>query len=325
MKEKISAGILTAALFLLIAAVVWSKPSSQPSLLEADSIAQIQLDLVKMDTERFDKARLEAFLENIQAATPIAKQAAMQVDRPDEDFVLAFLDKDGERKSFSFFCADGTYYMETEQGDLYETTDFMKEYLAGNNGWFPTPRGIGAVQAADSDNIKYALDTQYDTRYWLFCMIQKKKAEGFTEEEAAEGAKSEMLWQYRMYQYAVENGYGIPDESYEKMIEDWIAEAKQQEDYASAEQKFENCGTTLEEHIRQSARAFWRISDTVDYMQFLFQEEFRKEGKDTVDGAEYGTAGDYAKARMNQVVLSECESIDTSEFEKELEGAEQTL
>ncbi len=36
-------------------------------------------------------------------------------------------------------------------------------------------------------------------------------------------------------------------------------------------------------------------------------------------------AGDYSNARMNQVILSECNSIDTTEFEKTLEEAEMYL
>ena len=82
---------------------------------------------------------------------------------------------------------------------------------------------------------------------------------------------------------------------------------------------------TLEEHIRQSAKGFWRIRDTVDYLLYCFQEEFRKTGKDTIDGTTYQMAGDYSNARMNQVILSECNSIDTTEFEKTLEEAEMYL
>ncbi len=58
---------------------------------------------------------------------------------------------------------------------------------------------------------------------------------------------------------------------------------------------------------------------------YCFQEEFRKTGKDTIDGTTYQMAGDYSNARMNQVILSECNSIDTTEFEKTLEEAEMYL
>lgn len=321
MKKIISAGILSAALLLLTAAVILSKPSSV-TLPILDSIVQIQLDTVKIDAESFGKAQLEGFLENMETLAPVMKLASMQVGRPKQDFVLSFLEKDGKRKSFQFFCADGTYYMETEQEDLYKNADFMEEYLAGTSGWFPAPRGMETVSSTNAEALTCALDTGYDTRYWLYCTVQKKAAEGYPEAEIMESAKAELLWQYRIYQYASENGYGIPDEIYGELTAERISAAKNQTDNRTKGQEYKDCGTTLEEHIQQSAKGFWRISDTVDYLRYCFQEEFRKAGKDTVDGTAYQMAGDYANARMNQTLLSECGSIDTTEFEETLEKAE---
>lgn len=57
MKRIVSAGALTAAFVLLAATVAFGKPSAVV-LSELGSIAQVQLDLVKMDAERFDKGQL---------------------------------------------------------------------------------------------------------------------------------------------------------------------------------------------------------------------------------------------------------------------------
>lgn len=138
-----------------------------------------------------------------------------------------------------------------------------------------------------------------------------------------ESAKAELLWQYQLYQYALENGLGMKEQQYGELTEGWVAQAKQQKGYESAEQEYESCGTTLEAHIRQSAKTFWRISDTVYFMQYCFQEEFRNEGKDTVDGVAYDMAGNYANACMNRILLLGCGSVDTGEFEEELERAGQ--
>lgn len=321
MKKIISAGIVLATLLLLTAAITLSKPPAV-ILPAPGNIVQIQLDIVKIDAESFGKAQLEEFLKNMGTLMPVTKQASIQAGRPKQDFILSFVEKDGERKSFQFFCADGTYYMETEQGDLYKNADFMAEYLTEKNGWFPVPRGLETLSATNAEALMCALDTGYDTRYWLYCTVQKKIAEGYPESEIMESAKAELLWQYRIYQYASENGYGIPDDSYEELTAERIRAAKGQKNDSAEGQEYKNCGTTLEEHIQQSAKGFFRISDTVDYLRFCFQEEFRKEGKDTVDGKTYRMAGDYANARMNQLLLSECNSIDTAEFEKTLEEAE---
>lgn len=321
MKKIISAGTLLSALLLLTAAITLSKPPAV-ILPAPGNIVQIQLDTVKIDAESFGKAQLEEFLENMETLMPVTKLESMQVSRPKQDFILSFVEKDGGRKSFQFFCADGICYMETDQGDLYKNADFMEGYLTAKNGWFPVPRGLETLSATNAEALMCALDTGYDTRYWLYCTVQKKIAEGYPESEIMESAKAELLWQYRIYQYASENGYGIPDDSYEELTAERIRAAKGQKNDSAEGQEYKNCGTTLEEHIQQSAKGFFRISDTVDYLRFCFQEEFRKEGKDTVDGKTYRMAGDYANARMNQLLLSECNSIDTAEFEKTLEEAE---
>ncbi|EOS45652.1 hypothetical protein C810_02522 [Lachnospiraceae bacterium A2] len=324
MKKIISAGTLLSALLLLTAAITLSKPPAV-ILPAPGNIVQIQLDTVKIDAESFGKAQLEEFLENMETLMPVTKLESMQVSRPKQDFILSFVEKDGGRKSFQFFCADGICYMETDQGDLYKNADFMEGYLTAKNGWFPVPRGLETLSATNAEALMCALDTGYDTRYWLYCTVQKKIAEGYPEPEIMESAKAELLWQYRIYQYASENGYGIPDDSYEELTAERIRAAKGQKNDSAEGQEYKNCGTTLEEHIQQSAKGFFRISDTVDYLRFCFQEEFRKEGKDTVDGKTYRMAGDYSNARMNQVILSECNSIDTTEFEKTLEEAEMYL
>ncbi len=215
--------------------------------------------------------------------------------------------------------------METDQGDLYKNADFMEGYLTAKNGWFPVPRSLETLSAANAEALTCALDTRYDARYWLYCTVQKKIAEGYPEPEIMESAKAELLWQYRIYQYASENGYGIPDDIYEELTAERIRAAKNETNDRADGQEYKDCGTTLEEHIRQSAKGFWRIRDTVDYLLYCFQEEFRKTGKDTIDGTTYQMAGDYSNARMNQVILSECNSIDTTEFEKTLEEAEMYL
>lgn len=134
MKKIISAGILSAALLLLTAAVTLRKPSAV-TLPATGNIVQIQLDTVKIDAEDFGKAQIEEFLENMGALTPVTKLASTQVAKPKQDFVLAFLEENGKRKSFRFFFTDGIYYMETEEGDLYKNADFMEEYLAKTSGW----------------------------------------------------------------------------------------------------------------------------------------------------------------------------------------------
>lgn len=82
MKRIVSAGMLVAAFVLLAAAVAFGKPSAVV-LPETGSIAQIQLDMVKMDAERLGKGQLEGFLEHIQAAVPVARIQAAQVGKPD--------------------------------------------------------------------------------------------------------------------------------------------------------------------------------------------------------------------------------------------------
>ena len=125
MKKIISAGIVLATLLLLIVVVILGNPSAVvlPSI---DNIVQIQLDTVKIDAESFGKAQLEEFLKNMGTLMPVTKLESMQVSRPKQDFILSFVEKDGGRKSFQFFCADGICYMETDQGDLYKNADFME-------------------------------------------------------------------------------------------------------------------------------------------------------------------------------------------------------
>lgn len=322
MKKIFSVGFIVAVIVIGLVTCLYSRPSSI-QLPEYDSIAKVYIDSVKMEPGKFGRENLEILMKNIETAMPATRLQAMQTERDDNYFVITFVDKNEKSTIFYFYRVDGKCYMETKNGELYEDANFIEEYLTGDWGWHPAPKGLAAgMNVPQEATVRYALDTEYDVRYWLYSEITESMTEGLAEEAAITKAKETILREYRLYQYAVENGYQISDEEYEEILEERIAEAKQQENYMAAEQVCEKLGTTQESNIRKSSEWIWRMEDTIDYMQFCFYNEFR-EGNDTVDGVEYNSAGDYRNASMNYLILSVIDTIDISDFERELDAAEQ--
>lgn len=321
MKKLFSAGFVIAVTVICVMGYLFGKPSGV-QLPEYDSITKFQMDSIKMEPERFGRENLEMLRKNMEAAVPLTRLQAMQTEKSDNYFVIIFADSNEKQMIFRFYHSDGKCYMETENGDLYENVAFAEEYLTGDFGWHPAPKGITVgTTIPEERTVRYAIETEYDVRFWLYKQIIENMSEGLLEEDAIVKAKETILRQYRLYQYAKENGYEIPDQKYENIMEERIAEAERQENYSLAEQEYEKQGTTLEETIRKSSAMIWRIEDTVDYMQFCFYDEFR-EGKDTVDGVEYDSAGDYRNASMNYLVLNVIDTMDVSDFEREIEEAE---
>lgn len=314
--------LIIVAIVVIASIFLYNKPVNV-ELPETDTITEIQLDAVKIDCDRFDSQKLEDIIRNIEAAKPESQREDLSIPVDGNYFVIAFLDEKQQQDRFYFYCVDDQYYMQTESGDLYSNVDFIKEYLVGDFGWIPAPKGaVAGTAIPEQTTVSYAIDTNYDIRYWLYTEILLKKMEGMSEEDAISGAKATLLVEYKLYQYAIQNNCEIPEDLYIQLVESRIKEAKEQESYADVEQVYETAGTSLEQHIRQTSEMIWRVEDTIDYMKHCFHDEFRK-GNYIYNEVEYDSAGEYGDAKMIDIIFHKLEDIDISDFEKKLMEAEE--
>ena len=221
--------ILSAAALIWIP-IIWmlfylaGKPPAV-SLPEYDEVREVQLDTFRMDAARFDGEALCVLLENMRSVRPVSRLRAWQTDRPDGRFVIAFTDEQGTRTAWSFFRDGETCYMEAEDGSLYEGADFMREYVAEEPGWHPSPRGVSAgMYVPDDGEAACASETGCDVRFWLYSETLRQMANGLAGEEAVLAAKETVLREYRLFRYATEQGYGIPETEYDQVVAERIAD-----------------------------------------------------------------------------------------------------
>lgn len=305
---------------------LFSKPQS-PKVPDYEELSELQLNSVKVKTDNWDRDMTTTLLAGIENAQPIQRIQARKIKNNEDYYVVALIDKSGNRTCLHFFEYEGKVYMTVNHKDVYTNVDFMYHVINGwtatGYGWSPVSKTILAADYRENEAwIKCAAETDYDVRSWLYSCVSANMAQGAGKEEAIESGAEYLLSQYKLYQYALENDYEIAENVYQQMIETDLDAVKARADYDTINAAYTAAGTTFEDYVAGNASFIWKIEYTIDYMKYCVSTQFR-EGEYTLDDISYDNAGSYRDAYMNHVIVEELEGIDTGTFEKDLEEAKQ--
>lgn len=98
------------------------------SIPNPEAISQVQLRTAKISREDYPSEKLDNLLKSIEDAVPVESGKNKRLERNDEFTSVLLIYEDGTKEKFFFFENDGKWYMETEQGILYENAEFIKDY-----------------------------------------------------------------------------------------------------------------------------------------------------------------------------------------------------
>ncbi len=99
------------------------------SIPNPEAISQIQLRTVKISREDYPSKKLDNLLKSIEDTVLVESGKNKRLERNDEFTSVLLIYEDGTKEKFFFFENDGKWYMETEQGILYENAEFIKDYV----------------------------------------------------------------------------------------------------------------------------------------------------------------------------------------------------
>lgn len=325
MKNRSSVALISAVAILLtiIGITIFLK---KPALLEVpdiSAISKVQVETTKTDAQRYNQKKLSELIVSMEQTVPLNRFQSFFINK-EKDLKIHFIYENGTRDIFTFFTDSGKWYLETEDGVLYQDADFIVNFTPVvrllEQDEIAFEGTIVALTVPDRMLLQYGMETEYDIRFWFANLVQVYLEKGITWEEAVSYAKNDIIGMMTQYQYAVQAGYEVSEKEYNAYMEKVLAEAKKRPEYAETEAAFEEAGTTVEEYLKGGEPS--RIAYTVKHLQEIKREEFRN-GIDTVAGVSYDTAEQYWQAFTEHVMYPSMQEYDFSELEKELEATEE--
>lgn len=333
-KVLILGGGLVLVVIGLVSVWLLSKPLS-PKIPDSDEISMVQMNGLKAEAGQWGEEFVNDLVTQVKNAKPVRRLDAFGIKNDEDYFVVALTDQNDKRTCLHFFLYDDTLYMSVDHKNVYTDVAFMYDMVDGwtpeGYGWQGFPWVTAAADMADmvadgettADGITYAVETDYDVRSWLHNYTTAYISTGISEEEALEAAAAYILTQYKLYQYALEHDYDIPDDVYRQKIQEETKTVHEREDYEKINDLYREAGTTFDDYVEGHSAYAWRITDTGDYMKYQIRRQFL-EGEDTVDGTSYSSADEYCNAYILNI-QNQIDETDTTKFEKELEEGKEIL
>ena len=259
-----------------------AETESAPALqLPDQEIETIQIDGFKFHHEFNGGKRFDRFAESLEAVAPI-RDDEVQVGNLGHVVTLTYEDETKER--FQFIQAeadDSVWYVETEDGAVYQNAEFITEYIEGSP-WIENPgtaTGTG-IEINDPDGLREMIRLRLNLEEMglfysttdlraAFALEMLEQRSLFADEETAlEMARTELAADLERYQYAVEHGYDLSEEELDARIAEWNDMLTASPDFGELETCYAGQGTTFE-----AMRGAQRESDRVRFVnQNLYDE-----------------------------------------------------
>lgn len=295
-----------------------------------DNIEKIQLNTMRMDAKRYGKDRVSRIVDNIKSTVQVQEEKAREIYRGENYYTISLIYQDGTKDVFSFYEAQDEWYMETSDGEIYENAGFIvdcfgiKDVSTMDVSTMDGSGGTISLDWIESSKDILELGTQFDSfdlRYNFARDVRSSIGSGSIEDQAISFIRERWINEMKIYQYAVNEGYGISEEELTKRIERDINILESAANYEEAEKYYEEAGTTIRETLEKD-RESYRISETINDMYSAKYEQF-KNGQDEIAGKVYDDMRDYLNAFYMDIVFPEAENYDMSSFLQELDEAEE--
>lgn len=294
---------------------------TQIQIQQPEKIVTVQLNSMKIDSQEFGKGRLSDLVKSMESTILLDEEEANLIQKGDIYSVVIFIYEDGTKNIFHFFEESGEWYAETEDGSIYKNAEFIEDYIHMEVGTAHMRLRI----PPELLKIRLDMEQQFEESGTMvdfaFFVASYMYNTGKTEDEAISHVRESMLDEMKLYQYAVQEGYGISDEELTKLMELEISDITSADDFAEYEKIYEEAGTTLEQSYEKNKESI-RKRAALQNMSKAIYEEFRN-GNDTIGDKVCKDTQEYSRTYMSDIVEPAMEEYDLSSFIKELDEAEE--
>lgn len=319
-RRKISIILMTLSAVCLLSG--WDRDETKEEKLQ-----YLQFNSTRMDVKKYPSQRLSRFWEDLGNTVP-AENKDIKEPAEDKNFPSVLLIYEGgETESLHFFKEDAQWFMETQDGVIYENADFITEWIPYEEpeNTEEQPRVLTSAKI-DTELFQIYLDALKEPDISeLEGEVSYKKAafqrEGLSPEEIEEQIKTVFTNRWKLFEYAEREGFFPTEEEREQMEEDCIARIKGESYYAEYDKICQEEGASFDDIVRKNKDLICELELTHKFYNDRMAEF--TEGKDITDGHIYTSFGEYSQAFMIKQIYAK--ELESEEYKTKLLELEEML
>ena len=301
-----------------------------------EPIVSIQINTIK-DYPAAGTEDFQAFLDGLSGLEKVDPLEQQDMVRGEEDLAVTLRYEGEKRAMLLFFQPEAEaeqWYVETEDGTIFEGGDFIEDYV---NVARTEPEGSEESAAGEllfePEKIRQYVNlnrllaelgvscSTQDMRALLAMETLDQMELWDTEEEALQAAREKLAWRMRRYRYAVQEGYALPEEELDERMAERDAMIMAAPNFSDLEAAFEECGSSYEEY-QQAVREEYRITCTIEKLYDAVYEEFRH-GIDRIGDTVCGDVAEYWSCYLAGIVYPATEDWKETTLVPMLDEAEE--
>ena len=301
-----------------------------------EPIVSIQINTIK-DYPAAGTEDFQAFLDGLSGLEKVDPLEQQDMVRGEEDLAVTLRYEGEKRATLLFFQPEAEaeqWYVETEDGTIFEGGDFIEDYV---NVARTEPEGSEESAAGELlfepekiqqyvnlnrllADLGVSCSTQ-DMRALLAMETLDQMELWDTQEEALQAAREELAWRMQRYRYAVQEGYALTEEELDERMAERDAMIMAAPNFSDLEAAFAECGSSYEEY-QQAVREEYRITCTIEKLYDAVYEEFRH-GNDRIGDTVCGDVAEYWSCYLAGIVYPATEDWKETTLVPMLDEAEE--
>lgn len=291
-----------------------------------EKLQYLQFNSTRMDVKKYPPQQLSRFWEDLESTIP-TENAKPEEPAEDKNFPSVLLIYEGGgTESLQFFKDSDKWFMETQDGTIYENADFITEWIPyeERENTENQPRVITSPEIDEELFGAYldALKNQElsDMEGEVVYKTEAFRQQNIPSETIKDQVRQIFIKRWKLFDYAEKEGFFPTEEEQKQMVEDCIARIKDEPYYEEYEKICKSEGLSFDDIVRKNKDLICELELTHKFYDAR-TEEF-KEGKDISDGYIYENFREYCVAFMEENVYGkEPESEEYKERLQELEEA----
>ena len=301
-----------------------------------EPIVSIQINTIK-DYPAAGTEDFQAFLDGLSGLEKVDPLEQQDMVRGEDDLAVTLRYEGEKRATLLFFQPEAEaeqWYVETEDGTIFEGGDFIEDYV---NVARTEPEGSEESAAGEllfePEKIRQYVNlnrlladlgvscSTQDMRALLAMETLDQMELWDTEEEALQAAREELAWRMQQYSYAVQEDYAPTEEELNERIAERDAMITAAPNFSDLEAAFAECGSSYEEY-QQAVREEYRITCTIEKLYDAVYEEFRH-GNDRIGDTVCGDVAEYWSCYLAGIVYPATEDWKETTLVPMLDEAEE--
>ncbi len=301
-----------------------------------EPIVSIQINTIK-DYPAAGTEDFQAFLDGLSGLEKVDPLEQQDMVRGEDDLTVTLRYEGEKRAMLLFFQPEAEaeqWYVETEDGTIFEGGDFIEDYV---NVARTEPEGSEESAAGEllfePEKIRQYVNlnrllaelgvscSTQDMRALLAMETLDQMELWDTQEEALQAAREELAWRMQQYRYAVQEGYALTEEELDERMAERDAMIMAAPNFSDLEAAFAECGSSYEEY-QQAVREEYRITCTIEKLYDAVYEEFRH-GNDRIGDTVCGDVAEYWSCYLAGIVYPVTEDWKETTLVPMLDEAEE--